>query len=217
MELQNMRTSNLITAIVVALFIVACKKERKKEDGISTFTVVEAITKTPLTGASVIPRACLSRDNGWCGQETPIGAIGTVTTNSEGVATLSGVEDLNKVKVTKEKYWESHRYFPAADQPPSTTIELYPIATLEIHLVKQNSHPNGAKLIVTSPFELCENCSSEQFIFDQLKDTTIYMRGHGNIKNNVLWGVTAGGPALLAESPSVMVNRFDTAQIEIRY
>jgi hypothetical protein len=210
-----MKLSNLPAVLIVPLFLVACEKNNKKEYGPSTFTVVEAVTNTPIAGAKVNMYSCGAW--GLFGGCDDIYPTRPLTTNREGIADLSGAKDVYDVIVKKEMYWDGYQSFSKNRQPAKETIELYPVATLQIHLIKHNQYPAGAKLTVSSPFDSCFSCPPERIILEQLKDTTIYIRGKGNINNHVLWSVFPGGSDVTAESKSVRVNRFDTAQIEIRY
>jgi hypothetical protein len=171
----------------------------------------------------LIPRACLYRDFRGCGEETPIGAINFLITNSEGVATLSGIKDLGSVQVTKEKYWEGYQSFSRYEQPPTATIELYPIATLKIHLIKENQYSSEQRLVVNSPsssMPVCGTCDAERFELLLPQDTIIYAKAVGNANNVVEWFVFKPGDntsVMPNKTPAVKVNRFDTALVEIRY
>jgi hypothetical protein len=81
---------------------------------------------------------CVARDLLGCFRE----AVATsATTNSAGTATISGATEISSIAVNKDKYWEASDYFSRSQQPVTATTYLYPVATLKIHVVKENPHP----------------------------------------------------------------------------
>lgn len=200
-------------ASVLAILFISCKKEEKTDDT-NRFTILEVTTNTPIAGARVDAYKCLERDLLGCFRE----AVSTsATTNSEGIATISGATEISSITAHKEKYWEASEYFSRNQQPVTATTYLYPIATLKIHVVKENQYPATNQLMLHSPIEPCRDCPREAIVLGLPQDTTVYMKGRGNVNNSIQWVVNTGSADMLTTTTPVMVNRFDTAQIEIRY
>ncbi|MDZ4794066.1 MAG: hypothetical protein SGI83_07295 [Bacteroidota bacterium] len=202
----------LITIALLMFLLNACSKPG---DGNKTknFAVLEPGTNLPVEGAGVQGYKCLQRDfflqN--CLSES---YVTTVSTNSSGIASFSAAADIGVLKVSKTKYWSIQNQF---DILSSSTTYLAPVATVKAHFTKQNSHPSNYQLFVVAQSGTCWDCNTISINLGQPLDTTVYLKGRGNFINNVNWYVSVGGSGIVMISSSSLINRFDTALVNIGY
>jgi len=200
----------IVAVLLLGLFIGACSKPNPEEQ--YTYKVREASANTPVAAATVDLYKCVSKD--WLGNCNSIGSFITSTTSdNEGNVSFSKSLDAGTLKIRKDKYWD-HEVSNLSFNPE---FYLTPVATLKVHVIKVNSYPANYVLNLVSQPQGCNDCVWETKQVGQPVDTYVYLKAGGYYNNSVGWYMNPGGPATGTSTPPIMINRFDTAQVEIRY
>jgi|GEM_PF-3012793 len=209
MQLKTLITTGIIVSFIFCL--PACKKD--KNDQQKEFLILEDYTSTPVADAIVEAYKCSSKD--WLGNCSVVGPLlGTTTTDKDGKAFFPASLEVGTLRIKKDKYWPTENIntgFLGSD------THITPIATLRVHIIRENQYPSGYLLNITGQPEGCNDCIWETKQLSQPLDTIVYLKGGGYYQNTVGWYMNPGGPANGHSTPPVLVNRFDTARYEIRY
>jgi hypothetical protein len=199
------------TILLLALGFAACEGGGGTIEP-SAFRVLEDVAGSPVSGASVTTFSCTSKD--WLGNCNAVGSqTGSGTTNSDGQVFFQSSVAVGTLRVKKGKYWDHEN--PNPGYQPDTYLT--PIATLKVHVIKVNQHPAGYILNLVGQPGGCNDCIWETKQVGQPLDTFIYLKGGGYYGNSVGWYMTPGSPASGSSTPTLVVNRFDTAHFEVRY
>jgi len=200
---------------ILALTIVSgCSKQNSTTattppaNNLLTITVIERNTNKPIAGATVSLLKCSNYDFqfGCTGYST----YTTVTTNSEGKATLPSKPD--EIKVEANKYWTLYK---------KTDIQnaiLTPKTSIEINVKREKTYAPTDILWI-----------GQERYFNDLKsiglpvDTIVYIDGYGYSENKIYWYINYFSGGIInpgstgGSSPNFYVNGFDTAKIQIKY
>lgn len=201
-----------LAALLVFVFIAGACNKPDDRDSQYEFQVLEYSTNNPIAGATVDGYKCLSKD--WLGNCMTTGTyVASTTSNNEGKIFFQKSLDIGVLKTRKDKYWDHENSNMSLDYD----IPLTPVSILKVHVIKVNTHPAGYVLNLVSQSQGCSDCPWETKQVGQPLDTYVYLKGAGYYNNSVGWYMNPGGPASGSSTPSVLINRFDTAQFEVRY
>ena len=204
------------------LALCSCTKDPVDHNGDNIrqeLTIVETSSNLPLQGVTVTAYNCSA--SGWQLCSGPGDFLGTAITDDSGKVVFN-TPGIGWLKLSKNHYWpvEVGGLLAAGNR-----FELTPIATLKVRLKKinQNSYPNGYALNLQSGFDGgCNYCLSQTKQLIQPGDGITYLKGVGLTTNFVMWQldsgqIATGGPAPWTLTPSLMINRFDTAEFVVEY
>jgi hypothetical protein len=187
--------------LLLLMSLGGCKKDSSEsvENKVrEEFTIVEFVSNTPVQGATVIAAANFT-------------ATDSAITNDSGKVVFNTAVGVNHLWIHKDKYWPGEfAYFFGWP-----TLTLTPIATLKVHLTRVNQYPPGYILNMWVPGG---DGGAENHIkqLTQPRDGIIYIKGRGNCRNSIGWSVD--DPTHSTDhTDEVLINRFDTAEFEIKY
>ena len=214
----NKQLQTIILLLLISLS--SCKKDKPDPTVPSKIRqelrVIEANSNIPIKGATVIGSFC----SGWglCGY--PDSAI---TNDSGKVVFLSKDVGMNTFEIHANKYWPAF-YIPF-NTDDSNNLVLTPIAILKVRITKvdQSQYPSGSVFKLGNAMNSCNGCVIDlpQLTLTLPQDRIVYMKGAGGGTSNYLeWYVDSGQqivPNTWNITPSVVINRSDTAEFLIEY
>ena len=178
-----------------------------------TITVLEKGTNQPIPNTNLTVYKCRTSDivSGRC---LDYSIITTLSTNNLGQATFRSGAEIAKISPLVANYW-LYDFYPVGDS--SIKIILAPACTIRALLKKINTYSTTDFLNVTLGNIDCPTCISFSYNFGLPSDSTVFMKGEGNTRSQVFWSIGNSLPDSLHSLPPFYVNRFDTANIEIKY
>jgi hypothetical protein len=220
------KSTNLLLPItIVVLFLIpsgACKKDSPalNNNKLDEFTVLEYVSNIPIKGATVTAYTCGRADWPFSCSDYRATLIGTALTDDSGKVSFNS-SNVRFLEIRKDKYWELESLVAFSNH----VLNLAPIATLKVRIVKVNQYPSGYELRLL-PQSLpqaqaqapggCECRMSTPQNLIEPKDTIVYLKGAGNFQNFITWSVYPGGGSF-SNTQQIMINRFDTAEFQIEY
>ncbi len=196
--------------LLLAISLGGCKKDNTdpvRNTIRDEFTIVETNSNRPVQGAMVIAAGNFT-------------ATDSAITNDSGKVVFNTAEGINHLWIHKDKYWPGEfSYFFGWP-----TLSLSPIGTLKVHITKsaQSQVPPNSLLNLRPIAWACESCVAQLTQLDLPRDRIIYLKGGGNSLNSVDWQIDSGQVQANHQAPwsstqDIMINRFDTAEFEIKY
>lgn len=202
----------LLALTSIIFLLIACTKDPSSKST-KDFEVLEGGSNIPLSGVQVMGYKCQGRDflrN--CLNQL---FVSTATTNEKGIASFPESAEIGSIKISKDQYWDNLNTF---DITSGDVTYLYPKAIQKVRFIRINPYILGERLIVISQEGKRWDEARNVKELGLPADTTLYLKGRGNMENKVEWAVLdRNGNSPGNQSPEKIINRFDTASFEIRY
>jgi len=213
------------SATMILLLLISfgsCKKDKPDQPVPNKIrqelTIAEPNSNLPVKEATVLASFCSPFVCGY-----PDSAV----TNDSGKVIFLTIDGVNTFQVHADKYWPAfYQFWPYFKTADSHNLELVPVAALKVHIIKadQYQYPVGSLLKLSNAYNGpngCNGCGSNLRELALTQDRIIYMKGAGGGTSNYLqWYVDSGQqivPNPWNVTPSVVINRSDTAEFLIEY